>query len=249
MPRLAQTPGLTDVQQEILETVREFVDKEIIPHAQALEHADEYPADIVDGHARDGPVRPHHRRGVRRPRRIAADLRPRRRADRPRLDVRLRHHQHALHRGVPDLAARHRRAEAAVPAADGDRRGTRRVLDVRARPAAPTSPRSRPGRSATATATCSTAQKMWLTNGGSSNLVALLARTDEGAAKPHRNLTTFLLEKRAGLRRGRARPDHPRQDRQDGLQGRRHHRGALRRVHRARRQRPRRHSPAGASTR
>ena len=49
MARLAQTPGLTDVQRDILETVREFVDKEIIPHAQRLEHADEYPADIVDG--------------------------------------------------------------------------------------------------------------------------------------------------------------------------------------------------------
>src|ERR1700741_4125026 len=49
MARLAQTPGLTDVQQSILETVREFVDKEIIPHAQRLEHDDVYPADIVDG--------------------------------------------------------------------------------------------------------------------------------------------------------------------------------------------------------
>src|SRR5580704_19447743 len=49
MPRLAQTAGLTDVQQEILKTVKQFVDKEIIPHAQALEHADEYPADIVAG--------------------------------------------------------------------------------------------------------------------------------------------------------------------------------------------------------
>jgi len=49
MARLAQTPGLTDVQRSILETVREFVDKEIVPHAQRLEHADEYPADIVAG--------------------------------------------------------------------------------------------------------------------------------------------------------------------------------------------------------
>ena len=49
MARLAQTAGLTDVQQEILATVRDFVDKEIIPHAQALEHADAYPQDIVDG--------------------------------------------------------------------------------------------------------------------------------------------------------------------------------------------------------
>ncbi|MCF6426960.1 acyl-CoA dehydrogenase family protein, partial [Amycolatopsis tucumanensis] len=39
MARLAQTAGLTDVQSEILSTVRSFVDKEIIPHAQELEHA------------------------------------------------------------------------------------------------------------------------------------------------------------------------------------------------------------------
>src|SRR2546421_9210051 len=49
MARLARTPGLTDVQQDILATVREFVDKEIIPHAQHLEHADEYPEEIVAG--------------------------------------------------------------------------------------------------------------------------------------------------------------------------------------------------------
>ncbi|HEY0696422.1 MAG TPA: acyl-CoA dehydrogenase family protein, partial [Micromonospora sp.] len=49
MARLAQTPGLTDVQRSILETVREFADKEIIPHAQRLEHADEYPTAIIDG--------------------------------------------------------------------------------------------------------------------------------------------------------------------------------------------------------
>jgi hypothetical protein len=43
MGRLAQTEGLTDVQQEILAAVREFVDNEIIPVANELEHADEYP--------------------------------------------------------------------------------------------------------------------------------------------------------------------------------------------------------------
>src|SRR6266480_3281661 len=49
MARLARTTGLTDVQRDILATVHEFVDKEIIPHAQHLEHADEYPQEIVDG--------------------------------------------------------------------------------------------------------------------------------------------------------------------------------------------------------
>ncbi len=49
MGRLAQTEGLTDVQEEILAAVRDFVDNEIIPSAQALEHADEYPQKIVEG--------------------------------------------------------------------------------------------------------------------------------------------------------------------------------------------------------
>jgi alkylation response protein AidB-like acyl-CoA dehydrogenase len=42
-------------------------------------------------------------------------------------------------------------------------------------------------------------QKMWLTNGATANLVALLARTDEGQEAPHRNLTTFLIEKEPGF--------------------------------------------------
>jgi alkylation response protein AidB-like acyl-CoA dehydrogenase len=41
--------------------------------------------------------------------------------------------------------------------------------------------------------------KMWLTNGGSSNLIALLVKTDEGAEKPHQNLTAFLVEKPTGF--------------------------------------------------
>src|ERR1700750_901315 len=49
MGRLAQTDGLTDVQQEILRTVKSFVDKEILPHATELEHKDEFPEAIVDG--------------------------------------------------------------------------------------------------------------------------------------------------------------------------------------------------------
>jgi alkylation response protein AidB-like acyl-CoA dehydrogenase len=44
------------------------------------------------------------------------------------------------------------------------------------------------------------AQKMWLTNGGSSNLVAVLVRTDLGESdSPYKNLTTFLVEKEPGF--------------------------------------------------
>src|SRR5690348_15263228 len=49
MARLAQTAGLTDVQQEILSAVKSFVDKEILPHATELEHKDEFPEAIVEG--------------------------------------------------------------------------------------------------------------------------------------------------------------------------------------------------------
>src|SRR5215203_2670938 len=49
MAKLARTPGLTDVQQEILATVRSFVDSEVIPYATELEHKDEFPEAIVAG--------------------------------------------------------------------------------------------------------------------------------------------------------------------------------------------------------
>ena len=48
MTRLAQTLGLTEFQTEILATVRQFVDKEVIPNAPELERTDTYPQAIVD---------------------------------------------------------------------------------------------------------------------------------------------------------------------------------------------------------
>ena len=49
MGRLCETDGLTEDQTEILKAVRTFVDEQIIPVATELEHADEYPQEIVDG--------------------------------------------------------------------------------------------------------------------------------------------------------------------------------------------------------
>src|SRR6266571_4657881 len=40
---------LTEDQEAIVRTVREFVEKEVIPVADELEHRDEYPEDIVEG--------------------------------------------------------------------------------------------------------------------------------------------------------------------------------------------------------
>ncbi|MGH3371429.1 MAG: acyl-CoA dehydrogenase family protein, partial [Nocardioidaceae bacterium] len=46
---LCRTEGLTDIQEEILKTVRSFVEEKILPVAGALEAKDEYPTDIVEG--------------------------------------------------------------------------------------------------------------------------------------------------------------------------------------------------------
>src|SRR6201995_656281 len=48
MTKLAQTIGLTDVQNEIIATVKQFVEKEVIPNAPELERTDTYPQAIVD---------------------------------------------------------------------------------------------------------------------------------------------------------------------------------------------------------
>ena len=133
MTRLAQTVGLTEFQTEILATVRQFVDKEIIPNAQELEHADTYPQHIVDGMREMGLF------GLMIPEEYGG-------LGESLLTYALCVEE--LARGWMSVsgiinthfivaymlrAARHRGAEAALPAADGDRRGARRVLDVRAR--------------------------------------------------------------------------------------------------------------------
>ena len=190
MAPLQETEGLTEDQRELLAVVREFVDEQIIPVAHELEHADEYPTKIVEGMKEMGIfglMIPEEYGGAGG---VAAHLRAHRRGDRPRLDERQRHHQHPLHRGVDAAAARHRGAEAALPAADGDRRGARRVLDERARVRLRRRRASGPRRCGPPTGSDEwsiTGQKMWLTNGGSANLVAVLTKTDDEAARAARS--------------------------------------------------------------
>src|SRR6266496_2600177 len=52
MPAFGTQAGLvelTDEQRAIVETVREFVDEQVIPVADGLEHQDEFPEKIVEG--------------------------------------------------------------------------------------------------------------------------------------------------------------------------------------------------------
>ena len=132
MGRLCETDGLTDDQTEILKAVRSFVERRDPAGRHRARARRRVPHRDRRGPQGARHLRADDPRGVRRPRRVAADLRAGRRGDRARLDERQRDHQHPLHRGLHADAARHRGAEAEVPAADGDRRGPRRLLDERA---------------------------------------------------------------------------------------------------------------------
>jgi alkylation response protein AidB-like acyl-CoA dehydrogenase len=199
MTRLAQTADLTDVQTEILATVRSFVDKEIIPHAQALEHADEYPTEIVEGLKELGIF------GLTIPEEFGG-------LGESLLTYALVVEEIArgwmsvsgvinTHFIVAYMVLQHGTAEQKerfLPRmATGAVRGAFSM--------------SEPGLGSDVAGIRTKAtrqddgdyvidgQKMWLTNGGSSTLVAALVRTDEGAPKAHQNLTTFLIEKPAGF--------------------------------------------------
>ena len=57
----------------------------------------------------------------------------------------------------------------------------------------PVDPHDRP--SGTATTTCITGQKLWVTNGWRSGIVMLLAKTDPDAEPAHAGMTGFIVEK------------------------------------------------------
>jgi alkylation response protein AidB-like acyl-CoA dehydrogenase len=199
MSRLAQTADLTDIQTEILATVRSFVDKEIIPKAQELEHGDIYPQEIVDGLKELGIF------GLTIPEEFGG-------LGESLLTYALVVEEIArgwmsvsgvinTHFIVAYMIIQHgtqEQKERFLPRmATGEVRGAFSM--------------SEPGLGSDVAGIRTKAtrgddgnytidgQKMWLTNGGSSTLVAALVRTDEGAEKAHQNLTTFLIEKPAGF--------------------------------------------------
>jgi alkylation response protein AidB-like acyl-CoA dehydrogenase len=202
MGRLAQTEGLTDVQQEILSAVHDFVEKEIIPNAQELEHSDTYPTEIVEGMKEMGIF------GLMIPEEYGG-------LGESMLTYALCVEEIArgwmsvsgvinTHFIVAYMIMQHgteeQKAKYLPRMATGEVRGAFSMSEPHCGSdvSAITSkavPNGEGGYSLTG-------QKMWLTNGGSSTLVAVLVRTDADApegASVYRKMSTFLIEKPTGF--------------------------------------------------
>jgi alkylation response protein AidB-like acyl-CoA dehydrogenase len=198
MARLAQTHGLTDIQQEILATVRNFVDKEVIPAAQELEHSDTYPQAIVDGMKEMGLfglMVPEEYGGLGESLLTYALVVEE--IARGWMSVSGVINTHFIVAYMLNQHGTEEQKQRLLPKmATGEVRGAFSM--------------SEPGLGSDVAAIRTKArkdgdsyvidgQKMWLTNGGSSTLIALLVRTDEGAESRYKNLTTFLVEKPSGF--------------------------------------------------
>jgi len=206
MTRLAQTDGLTDIQIDILAAVHDFVNKEIIPVANELEHADEYPQDIVDGLKELGVfglMIPEEYGGLGES--LLTYVLVVEEIARGWMSVSGVINTHfivaymLMHHGTQEQKDKY------LPRmATGEVRGAFSMSEpgCGSDVAAITSKAVKEGDSYVLTG-----QKMWLTNGGSSTLVATLVRTDQGVdpdASVYKKMSTFLIEKPSGF--GEVRP-------------------------------------------
>ncbi|GAU67231.1 putative acyl-CoA dehydrogenase [Streptomyces sp. NBRC 110611] len=218
MTRLAQTEGLTDIQREILSTVRDFVDKEILPVATELEHRDEYPTQIVEGLKELGVfglMIPEEYGGLGESlltyaltvEEIARGWMSVSGIINTHFIVAYMLKQHGTQEQkdyfLPKMAAGEIRGAFSMsePALGSD------VSAISSKGVRDDGGTSRSSEAESGGGYVLTGQKMWLTNGGSSTLVAVLCRTDEGhpeGTPPHKSMTTFLVEKEAGF--GEVRP-------------------------------------------
>jgi alkylation response protein AidB-like acyl-CoA dehydrogenase len=197
MGRLAQTEGLSDVQRQIVDTVREFTDREIIPRAQQLEHNDEYPQRIVDRMCEMGLFGltiPEEYGGLGESLLTYALVVEE--ISRGWMSISGIINTHfivaylLMQHGTEDQKRRYLPRMAA-----GELRGAFSMSEPNC------------GSDVSAITTRAVrdgdgyvidGQKMWLTNGGTATLVAVLVKTDDGAESVYRNMTTFLIEKKQG---------------------------------------------------
>ena len=201
MGRLCQTDGLTADQTEILKAVRQFVEREILPVATELEHRDEYPTEIVEGLKElglFGLMIPEEYDGLGES--LLTYALAVEEIARGWMSVSGIINTHFI---VAWMLLQHgteeQKRKYLPKMATGEVRGAFSM--------------SEPGCGSDVSAITTKAvldaedgetyvidgQKMWLTNGGSANLVAVLVKTDEGADSVYRNMTTFLVEKEVGF--------------------------------------------------
>ncbi len=201
MGRLTETEGLNEVQQEILSAVRDFVDNEIIPVAQDLEHSDTYPTEIVEGMKEMGIfglMIPEEYGGLGESlltyalvvEEIARGWMSVSGIVNTHFIVAYMIMQHGTDAQKKDYLPR---------LATGEIRGSFSMSEPNCGSdvSAITSRAVREGDEYILNG-----QKMWLTNGGSSTLTAVLVRTDEEApegSSVYKKMSTFLIEKPAGF--------------------------------------------------
>jgi alkylation response protein AidB-like acyl-CoA dehydrogenase len=203
MSRLQTTDGLTDEQIELVKLVREFVDEQIIPVAQELEHADEYPEKIVEGMKEMGIfglMIPEEYGGLGESLLTYALVVEE--IARGWMSVSGIINTHfivaymLLQHGTEEQKQRY------LPRmATGEVRGAFSMSEpgLGSDVAAIKTKAVKGAGEGADTEWTLTGQKMWLTNGGSSNLVAVLVKTDTGAGSVYKNMTTFLVEKEPGF--------------------------------------------------
>jgi alkylation response protein AidB-like acyl-CoA dehydrogenase len=197
MARLAQTEGLTEVQQEIVATVRDFVNREVLPYATDLEHKDEFPEAIVEGMKEMGlfglmideeygglgeslltyalVVEEIARgwmsvSGIINTHFILAYL-LKQHGTQEQKETYLPRMAAGEIRGAFSMSEPHCGSDVSAIKTKADRDGDDYVVN---------------------------GQKMWITNGLRSGLVALLVKTDEGADSVYKNMSVVLLEKEPG---------------------------------------------------
>ncbi|RYE44054.1 MAG: acyl-CoA dehydrogenase [Hyphomicrobiales bacterium] len=199
MERICQTEGLTEDQIQIVKAVRTFVEKQIIPVAQQLEHADQYPTEIVEGLKELGVfglMIPEEYGGLGES--LLTYALCVEEIARGWMSVSGVINTHFI---VAYMLMQHgtdeQKQKYLPKMATGEVRGAFSM--------------SEPGLGSDVSAVSTkavkqedgsyviTGQKMWLTNGGSSTLVAVLCKTDEGADSVYKNMTTFLVEKTPGF--------------------------------------------------
>ena len=199
MSRLQRTEGLTEEQSELIKLVREFVEEQILPVATQLEHADEYPTQIVEGMKEMGIfglMIPEEYGGLGESlltyalcvEEIARGWMSVSGIINTHFIVAYMLLQHGTdeqkQKYLPKMATGEIRGAFSMsePGCGSDVSGIKTKAVAGA------------GDSWTING-----QKMWLTNGGSANLVAVLVKTDTGADSVYKNMTTFLVEKEPGF--------------------------------------------------